>query len=310
MLEHACELISQVVSDGSLIINESTSFIGTLSQLIKPMIEKNSNSINLSYGVAPERIDPGNKSWDLKSTPRIVAGINETSTKKVVEFYSKFCSTVGVVSKPEVAEAAKLFENTFRQVNIALVNQFSEIASKFNFSTHEALDAASTKPYGFMKFYPSIGVGGHCIPIDPTYLIYSAKNVGAESSIVDIANEINLSAHKNVLERIKPILGGSIKDKKIQIVGIAYKPDISDVRESPALDLISELRIGGAKVSWHDPIVQTYNGEVSDPLSVEIDLGLIVTPHSKVDLTLWKKSELKVLDLSPNSQEFGWPKFL
>lgn len=310
MLEHACELISDVVLDNSLIINESTSFIGTLNQLIKPIIDKNSNCKNLDYAVAPERIDPGNTTWDMKSTPRILAGMNERSTKRTFDFYSKFCSSVQIVSQPEVAEAAKLFENTFRQVNIALVNQFSEIASKLNFSVHEVVKAASTKPYGFMKFYPSIGVGGHCIPVDPTYLAYSAEKVGINPTIINLANDINTDISKKISNRIIELLDHSIEGKKIQLAGIAYKPNVNDVRESPALLLIKHLKEAGAVVTWHDPIVNQLNGESSTPLSSDIDLGLIVTPHTSIDFTIWKNANVKVLDLSSNSNNYGWPKFL
>jgi UDP-N-acetyl-D-glucosamine dehydrogenase len=310
MLKHACELISKVVLDNSLIINESTSFIGTLTQLIKPIIDKNSNCENLDYAVAPERIDPGNPTWDMKSTPRILVGINQRSTRRAFDFYSKFCSNVQIVSRPEVAEVAKLFENTFRQVNIALVNQLSEIASKLNFSAHEVVNAASTKPYGFMKFYPSIGVGGHCIPVDPTYLAYSAEKVGINPTIINLANDINIDISKKISNRIKQLLGGSIEGKKIQLAGIAYKPNVNDVRESPALLLIKHLKAGGAVVTWYDPIVKKLNGELSTPLSLDIDLGLIVTPHSNIDFTIWKNSKIEVLDLSPTSNQFGWAKFL
>lgn len=310
MLKKACESVAKVVVDDCLIINESTSYIGTLRNLIKPIIDKESQVSTLKYAVAPERIDPGNKKWFIKNTPRIVSGITKDAKKEAIEFYSQFCDEIHEVSTPEVAEAAKLFENSFRQVNIALVNELTQIADKLNFSTHETIMAAATKPFGFMPFYPSIGVGGHCIPVDPSYLSYSAEIAGVDARFIKLANQVNSSMPDVIKERIKSYLGGDLTGKHIQIAGISYKPNISDLRESPALELIKELENAGAIVSWHDPIVDEYNGKSSVALSSEIDLGLIVTPHSQIDFTVWKKSKIDVLDLSANSNNYGWPKFL
>ena len=309
-LKSACKLISKIISSNCLIINESTSYIGTLRNLIKPMIDKLSNKDNLEYAVAPERIDPGNKVWNVRNTPRNVAGLTPLATQLVVDLYSSFCNFVNIVSNAEVAECAKLFENTFRQVNIALVNELSTVANKLNFSTHEAIMAAATKPFGFMPFYPSIGVGGHCIPVDPSYLTYSAELVGVDAEFINLANRVNSSMPKIITERIKNFLGGDLTGKQIQIAGISYKTDISDLRESPALDLIGELINSGAEVSWHDPLVEFYNGHQSVDLNTTLDLGLIVTPHSQIDFSIWKKANVKVLDLSANSNNYGWPKFI
>ena len=309
-LTSACELIAQVVGPSSLIINESTSYIGTLRDLIKPIIDKLSGLLDLNYAVAPERIDPGNKVWNIKNTPRNVAGLTTVATQQTADFYTSFCDSVNVVSSPEVAECAKLFENTFRQVNIALVNELSEVANKLNFSTHETIMAAATKPFGFMPFYPSVGVGGHCIPVDPSYLSYSAEMAGIDAKFIKLANQVNSAMPKIIKERIKDYLGGNLRGKQVQIAGISYKPDISDLRESPALDLIKELEIAGAIVSWHDPYIDEYNGKQSEALSSEIDLGLIVTPHSQINFSIWEKTNVKVIDLSANSNNYGWPKFL
>jgi UDP-N-acetyl-D-glucosamine dehydrogenase len=246
----------------------------------------------------------------MKNTPRVIAGLDGVSTQISVDFYSKFCKQIHIVSKPEVAEAAKLFENTFRQVNIALVNELSSIADLIGFSTHETIKAASTKPFGFMPFFPSIGVGGHCIPVDPSYLAFSAESVGAEAKFINLANLTNSSMPKNIAARIKIILGGNLNGERIQVAGITYKPNISDLRESPALDLINELRSLHAIVSWHDPFIGTYNNETSSELDSDSDLGLIVTPHDQIDFSPWKLSSTKVLDLSANSKNYGWPKFL
>ena len=309
-LRNACKLLAKVVKSGDLVINESTSYIGTLRNLIKPIIEELSGLLDLRYAVAPERIDPGNKDWNIKNTPRNISGLTDQATSDTVTFYSGFCDSINTLSKPEVAEAAKLFENTFRHINIALVNEFSEIASKFDFSANDAIIAAGTKPFGFMPFYPSIGVGGHCIPVDPSYLVFSAEQVGIDSKFVNLANQINFSRPKIVADRIRIQLGGDLVDKRVQIAGITYKSNIADLRESPALELITELKSLGAKVLWFDPYVETYNGERSHPLDPNIDLGIIVIPHNAVDFAIWKKSNTRVIDLSANPRNFGWPKFL
>ncbi len=310
MLINACELVASVIEDKSLVINESTSYIGTLRDLIKPTIDRLSSAKDIMYAVAPERIDPGNIKWDMKNTPRVIAGLDGIAGQITVKFYSKFCNQIHTASKPEVAEAAKLFENTFRQVNIALVNELSSIADSIGFSTHETIRAASTKPFGFMPFFPSIGVGGHCIPVDPSYLAFSAESVGTDAKFINLANITNSAMPKIIAERIKIVLDGDLSGKKIQIAGITYKPNISDLRESPALDLINELKSSGASVSWHDPFVTKYNEEKSSELNSDIDLGLIVTPHAHIDFSIWKNSGVKVLDLSANPTNYGWPKFL
>jgi UDP-N-acetyl-D-glucosamine dehydrogenase len=309
-LRSACELLAKIVKPGDLIINESTSYIGTLSDLIKPTIENLSGIKEIDFVVAPERIDPGNKNWNIRNTPRILAGLTIQATDRAVKFYESFCNNVIAVSNPHVAEAAKLLENTFRQVNIALINEFSEVARQFDISAHETVLAAATKPYGFMPFYPSIGVGGHCIPIDPTYLIYSANRVNKSTEIVALSNKVNLSMLKKTVSRIKLELGGSVVDRRIQIAGITYKPNIADVRESPALLLFRELEDLGADVIYSDPFIAKFNGRESQPLSLNIDLGLIVTPHDVFDFSIWKKSNSKVFDLSATSKNYGWPKYL
>jgi len=309
ILSSAVNMVSKNLKTNSLIINESTSYPGTLRNLIKPIFDKNS-TYRFEFASAPERVDPGNENWNLENTPRVVAGLTPEATLKVKEFYSSFCKIVIESSTPEVAEASKLFENTFRQVNIALANEFSEIANALGFSASEAIHAASTKPFGFMPFYPSIGVGGHCIPVDPSYLTYSAEIAGFDAKFIKLASQVNFSKPNVIKERIKDYLGGDLGGKKLQVAGISYKPDVSDLRESPALDLIKELENDGAIVSWHDPFVNEYNGKQSVKLSIDIDLGLIVTPHSQIDFSFWKKANVKVIDLSANSNNYGWPKFL
>lgn len=172
-----------------------------------------------------------------------------------------------------------------------------------------AVEAAATKPFGFMPFYPGIGVGGHCIPVDPRYLTYSADKVGIESKLVNYANSYNLSRPYSILSQIEKYFDNSISGKNIQLAGISYKINLPDIRESPALKLIELLRQRGANVSWHDPVVEMYKAEVSAPLSEKIDLGLIITPHSSIDFSIWKSSGIDVLDLSANTINYGWTKF-
>jgi UDP-N-acetyl-D-glucosamine dehydrogenase len=307
LLEAAAKTATKYAKANSLIVNESTSYPGTLRNLIKPIFDRNSDNQFL-FASAPERVDPANSKWDLKNTPRVISGLSDEATDKAVAVYSSFCSQVHRASSPEVAEAAKIFENTFRMVNIALVNEFALIADKIGFSTQEAIFAASTKPFGFMPFYPSIGVGGHCIPVDPKYLSYLSKSVGANSDLIDLAHKINSDMPRNTAERIKSEIGGDLSNKRIQVAGIAYKPNVPDVRESPALELIKELINLGASVSWHDPVVIELNGEKSSILETDIDLGLILTPHTVLDLTPWKLAKTRVIDLSANGINYGWPK--
>ena len=192
-------------------------------------------------------------------------------------FRSNFCSELIEVSTPEVAEAAKLFENTFRQVNIALVNEFAQISHALNIPVREVLDAANTKPYGFMKFNPSAGVGGHCIPVDPSYLAQVATEHGVRANFIELANDVNLQMGTYVVNRIKSDNGGSLKGKAVQIIGVAYKPNVADIRETPAEQIIEALRREQAKISWHDPLVGEWQGEKSSQLGSEI--GIVVTLH-------------------------------
>ena len=309
LLKSATELIAQKFANNALIVNESTSYPGTLRNVIKPILDKSKLAL-FQLASAPERVDPGNNKWMLENTPRVIAGLDYEAANKAINFYSTFCTEIYQAPSVEVAEASKIFENTFRQINIALVNEFSEIAHKIGFSAHEAIKAAATKPFGFMPFFPSIGVGGHCIPVDPTYLSYISEKFGIEARFINLANSVNFMRPKNIALRIKDELGGSLLNKHIQIAGIAYKPDVSDLRESPALHLLEELIGLGAKVSWFDPLVKNYKDQRSEPLDPSIDIGLIVTPHSRIDFSIWKNANVKVLDLSANSNDYGWPKFL
>jgi len=308
-VENAARAILDNLEVNALIINESTSYPGTLRNFIKPILDKNSN-LKFSYAAAPERVDPGNEYWKLLNTPRVIGGIDSESTEKAISFYSTFCGEIYRASTPEVAEAAKLFENTFRQVNIALVNEFSQISYSLGFSAHEVISAAATKPFGFMPFYPSIGVGGHCIPVDPSYLSYAAETAGVEANFINLSNKINLSMPRWITNVIQIKFGGDLKGKRIQIAGISYKPNVPDLRESPALHLIKELESNGAKVLWFDELVVEYDGVKSVPLDPTVDLGLIISPHEGMNFSVWQNADIKVLDLSADSKNYGWPKFL
>jgi UDP-N-acetyl-D-glucosamine dehydrogenase len=302
-IKSACQSLKAVLDSPVLIINESTSFPGTLRNVIAPILGSNH-----LYASAPERIDPANEIWGIENTPRLVSGLSDEATTKAIEFYRSFCKEVIPVSSPEVAEAAKLFENTFRQVNIALVNEFAQISEALGISTVETIKAASSKPYGFMPFMPGIGVGGHCIPVDPSYLSFAARQAGVDASFIDLANKVNALMPEYIAARIEKLLGGKLAGKKIQIAGISYKADVADTRESPALVLIAKLRELGAEVTWHDERVGVCNGEKSRKLEV-VDLGIIATAHSGVDYSPWKNSQSMVIDLSTTANT-GWQKFL
>jgi UDP-N-acetyl-D-glucosamine dehydrogenase len=295
-VEAACRTIGENLKTPALIINESTSFPGTVRNLIKPSIEKHSSgSISHLYAVSPERVDPGRSDWNQKNTPRLYAGLTPEASKAVRDFYSTFCDNLVEVSSPEVAESAKLFENTFRQVNIALVNEFAQIAHALGISVYETLDAAATKPYGFMKFMPSAGVGGHCIPVDPSYLAHTAAGLGVPATFIERANEVNLEMAKYVVDRVKADNGGSLKGKSVQVVGVAYKPNVADVRETPAELVIAELKKAGASVTWSDDLVSTWLGQTSTPLGGS-DIAVVVTLHSITNAGAVLKSAQYVFD--------------
>jgi UDP-N-acetyl-D-glucosamine dehydrogenase len=282
-IDAACRTIGENIRNPILVINESTSFPGTLRNFIKPAIERYSNNlVEHMYAISPERVDPGRGDFNQKNTPRLYAGLTPEASTLTQEFYSKFCDNLVEVSSPEVAEAAKLFENTFRQVNIALVNEFAQIAHSLGISVYETLDAANTKPYGFMKFTPSAGVGGHCIPVDPTYLAAVAEEHGAPATFIRRANEVNLEMSKYVVDRVQDDNGGSLVGKSVLVVGVAYKPNVADVRETAAELVIEHLRSRGAVVSWHDNVVGIWKGERSAPLS-GADIVVVVTMHDSVN---------------------------
>jgi len=295
-IDSACKIIAENLTAPALIINESTSYPGTLRDYIKPAIEKYSKQkFEHQYAISPERVDPGRADYNQKNTPRLYSGLTPEATKRTREFYSTFCDNLVEVSSPEVAEAAKLFENTFRQVNIALVNELAQISHALGIDVRETLDAAGTKPYGFMKFSPSAGVGGHCIPVDPSYLADVAEKAGVQATFIQRANEVNLDMPKYIAGRVEKDNGGSLKGKKVLVVGVAYKPNVADTRETPAELLINTLEKLGAVVTWNDPVVGSWHGRDSAALS-GTDIAVVVTKHDVVSTAEILKSAQYVFD--------------
>ena len=275
----ACKTIIEHVKNPVLVINESTSFPGTLRNEIAAIIET-ATGLGHMYAASPERVNPGNAKWNQKNTPRLLAGLTPEASALARKFYSSFCDQIVEVSTPEVAEAAKLFENTFRQVNIALVNEFAQISDALDIPTREVLEAAATKPFGFMSFQPGPGVGGHCIPVDPSYLAHVAEGAGVPATFIRYANEVNLGMPEYVVSRVAGDIG-SLKGKKVVVVGVAYKANVKDTREAPAALVISELQKLGAEVTWHDPVVEKWNGQSSSDLG-GFDVAIVVTKHDVV----------------------------
>jgi len=286
-IEAAVEIIANVIKNEVLVINESTSYPGTLRKIISEKIYLKTN-IKHRYASAPERIDPGNKNWNVTNTPRIISGLDDSTTKETKEFYLTFTKSVVTLSTPEAAEMSKLVENSFRQVNIAFVNEMAQIANVFGVNINEVLSAADTKPYGYMKFTPGAGVGGHCIPVDPIYLSYEAKRLGVNSTFIERANEVNQSMPSYIVARIRADNENDLANKKIIIIGVAYKADVSDTRETPALQLINLLIKEKAKVVWHDPLVQKFNNQRSKEIKDQ-DIAVVLTLHTQIDIEKIKK---------------------
>jgi UDP-N-acetyl-D-glucosamine dehydrogenase len=252
--------VAGVMNSGALLIIESTIEPGTIREVIAPKVP----GVEVVY--SPERIDPGNKTWTVKNTPKLVAGLSKEGGDRAAAFYSTFISDVRVLSSVEVIETAKLLENSFRLVNVSFINEISMFCDAMGIDVQEVIAAASSKPYGFMPFYPSAGVGGHCIPVDPVYLAHAAQMVGAPISSIDTAVKTNQKMIDHYLwKSVEKI--GDLRGKKVVIVGIAYKPGVADVRESPALKLMKALAIAGADVSWHDDVVGQEWGEVRGTFS-------------------------------------------
>ena len=292
-VEAATKSISENLTKGQIIILESTTYPGTTLEIVKPILENNSNLVageDFLLGYSPERIDPGNKEWNFKNTPKIVSGINEKSLKKISEFYNSIIDEVVEVSGTREAEMVKLIENTYRQVNIAMVNELAILSNMLDIDIWEVVDAAKTKPFGFQSFRPGPGVGGHCIPIDPKYLSFKTRQIGQPVRFVELAQEINNSMPNYVISRISELMNRKeklLKNSKILILGVAYKKDIGDTRESPAIDIIESLLEKSAEVSFYDPYVDELIVNKESILKEQdlesisnYDMVIIHTPHS------------------------------
>lgn len=286
-LTNAVKIVGKNLKRGCLVIVESTIEPGTCRTRILPILIKESglaeNEFYLAY--SPERIDPLNKNWGISNTPKLVSGITEDAMEKAAKFYEKFIESIIRCSSVEIAETAKLLENSFRLVNISFINELAIFCHKIGIDVNEVISAATTKPYGFLPFYPSIGAGGHCIPVDPMYLASAAKAVGVPTRFIDLAAQINREIPGYFVGRAVEKIG-SLRNKRVIVIGISYKPNVADVRQSPVVALISELKQNGAIVSWHDDLVKEWNGEKSESLGSNFDLAIIATPHEYLNLTM------------------------
>lgn len=282
ILESAINSITPHLAEGALVINESTSYIGTLREVIAEPISAKNPKVE-DFAVSPERVDPGNSLFGVKNTPRLVGGINERATNRAAEFYGKFCDYVVKVSSPEVAEAAKLLENTFRFVNIGFINEFTQIMNALQISASEVISAAATKPYGFIPFFPNVGIGGHCIPVDPLYLQKNAKDSQSLSRYIELSEQMNQAMPEYCVDQLEKRYG-SLKDKHLLLIGVSYKADISDTRESPAEAVIELLERRGVRVSWHDPLVESFFSKSSSSIAGDYDLAWVLVKHSNLNL--------------------------
>ena len=299
----AGEEIKKYARRGQLVILESTTYPGTTDEVLQPMIEAAGLKLDEDFLLAfsPERVDPGNPQFQTHNITKVVGGVGKDSTEIAAQLYAEIVGDVHAVSSARVAEACKLWENTFRAINIGMANEMAKVCNALNIDTWEVVRAAATKPFGFMPFYPGPGIGGHCIPLDPHYLSWKARQHGFDSQFITLAEQINSSMPKYVAGLVRDALNDnekSVKGAKILILGVAYKRDIDDMRESPALSVIDLLRSQGAKVFYHDAFVPEvtfdhsytigdgeplYNQELTDDLITSADCVVICTEHSGVD---------------------------
>ncbi|HLA10838.1 MAG TPA: nucleotide sugar dehydrogenase [Pyrinomonadaceae bacterium] len=312
----AAEEITQRLHKGQLIILESTTYPGTTDEVLLPMFEETGLSLDEDFLLAfsPERVDPGNPQFQTHNIPKVVGGVTDDSTEVAAHLYSQIVKDVHAVSSARVAETAKLLENTFRAVNIGMANEMARLCYALNIDTWEVIRAAATKPFGFMPFYPGPGIGGHCIPLDPHYLSWKARQHGFDSRFIGLAEEVNSRMPEHVVQLVSDGLNDerkAMKGSRVLLLGVAYKKDIDDVRESPALSIIDRLRAKGAEVRYHDPFVQELrfddahtegSGEplesitLSDDALRSADCVVIVTDHSGIDYARVCQLALLVVD--------------
>lgn len=294
---NSIDAIAEIAHDGMLIILESTTYPGTTQEVIRPRLEEKGFVVGETIFIAfsPERIDPGNQRFNVHNTPKVVGGVTKTCAQVASALYSSAIEKVVTVTDPTTAEMVKLLENTFRAVNIGLVNEMALMCDKLEIDTWEVIEAAATKPFGFMPFYPGPGLGGHCIPVDPHYLSWKLKTLNYTARFIELASEINTSMPLYVIDKVVDALNDeakAVRGSNVVVLGVAYKRDIDDVRESPALDVIGLLMHKGANVKYHDPYVPSvrlehdarmYSEEYSAALLESADCVVIITDHNKYD---------------------------
>jgi len=310
-VEQSARMLARFIQPGATVVLESTTYPGTTEELVGPILEENSGltaGTDFHLGFSPERIDPGNPTWDIVTTPKIVSGIDEVSLKVIREFYDTIVDTTVPVSSPREAEMAKLIENTFRHVNIALVNEVAMVAHDLGIDIWQAIDAASTKPFGFMRFTPGPGVGGHCLPIDPSYLSWRVqRRLGRNVRFVELANDINNHMPDYVVRRLVAAFNKqrrAVADSRILLLGLAYKKNTGDARESPATRVAELLIEMGAQLSAADPHVVETVRAIADVRRVELtpeevqaaDAVVLLTDHDEFDLEMVRQNAKYVLD--------------
>ena len=303
----AATSLARVVHPGHLVVLESTTYPGTTRERLVPLLEESGLKAGRDFNVAfsPERVDPGRSDHTLRDTPKVVGGLTQACTDRAVEVYGAVCDEVVAVSTPEVAELSKLLENIFRSVNIALVNELAILADRMDIDIWEVVDAAATKPFGFMRFDPGPGMGGHCLPVDPFYLAWRAREFGFPTEFIELAGKVNQQMPYFCMEKITCALndaGKPIKGSRIAVVGVGYKPGVGDTRESPGLRLLDLLEERGGDVVYHDPHVPSLpvHGLSSQPLEQALegaDLAVIVTAHPEVDHSAVVRAAPLVVDL-------------
>jgi UDP-N-acetyl-D-glucosamine dehydrogenase len=309
ILVSAAEEIATRLRPGQLVVLESTTYPGTTREQVLPALERGSGLTagkDFHLAFSPERVDPGRDDWTTKNVPKIVGGIDEASTEAAAAFYASAIESVHRVSSPEAAELTKLLENIFRSVNIALVNELAQLCERMGIDVWEVVEAAATKPFGFMSFKPGPGLGGHCIPIDPFYLTWKAREFGFYTEFIELAGKVNESMPYHCRSLVSQALNHSrersLKGSKILVLGVAYKPDIADMRESPAVKLIALLEGAGAEVAYHDPHVPSFRENGLEMSSVALEPGaydcvVSVTNHSGIDYDALVEESAVVVDL-------------
>jgi UDP-N-acetyl-D-glucosamine dehydrogenase len=308
-VDKATDTIAANCRPGTLVVLESTTYPGTTRELVAPKFEARGLTVgqDIFLAFSPERVDPGNERYNTKNTPKVVGGITPACVEVAAALYRVCIDTVVPVSSPEVAELVKLLENTFRSVNIALVNETAIVCDRLGVNVWEVIDAAATKPFGFMKFTPGPGIGGHCIPLDPHYLAWKMRTLNYKTRFIDLASEINSQMPDYVVEKVAHALNDAkkaVNGSRVLVIGVAYKKNIDDIRESPALDVIRLLEGRGATVAYHDPFIPRFHEEgherTSVPLNVaelkRADAVVIVTDHTDLDYQLIVDQAAVVVD--------------